>query len=70
MQNGKFPAAAGAALIAAIPPIAINAHQDLRMTSSVPGFSRRLLRKQTGFDASGQFTFARWRARNFDALAD
>jgi hypothetical protein len=40
MQNGAFPAAAGAALIAAITPIAIEAHKDLRMASSVKGFDR------------------------------
>jgi hypothetical protein len=40
MQNGEFPdgdppAAAGAVLIAAITPIAIKAHKDLRMVFSV-----------------------------------
>jgi hypothetical protein len=69
MQNGKLAAAAGAASIAAITPIAIKAHKDLRIAFSIPDFNRRLAFKQTGFDAPGQFTFARWRARNFDALA-
>jgi hypothetical protein len=42
MQNGKPPAAAGAALIAASALIAIKAHKDLRIAASIAGFGRHL----------------------------
>jgi hypothetical protein len=58
-------------LIAAIMPDAIKTHKDLRIAFSVQRLDGRpSLKKQTGFDASGQFTFVRGHVRNFEASMD
>jgi hypothetical protein len=51
--------------------MAIKAHKDLRMVSSVPRI-RPVSDppEQTGFVVPGQFTFARWLCGNFGASGD